>query len=226
MQTQSVQSTTATTTQAGQTQSGKDVMGKDDFLRLLVAKLSNQDPMNPVQDEDFAAQLAQFSSLEQLSNMNDNLTQDIQWNYLLSQTISNTMATSLIGRTVRADSSQVVLDTNGSADLTVNLDRPASELTITISDVNGRTVRTITAKGLEKGDRVFNWDGTDDSGTQLAAGVYTVKLSARDGSGNTFTPSSIMEGKVSKVTYQGGIALLNINGQNIPLASVLEVKEG
>jgi len=225
MQTQAVQSTQATT-QSNQTTSAGSIMGKDDFLKLLVAKLSNQDPMNPVQDEDFAAQLAQFSSLEQLSNMNQNLTQDIQWNYLLSQTISNTMATSLIGRTVRADSSQVYLDTNGSADLTVNLDRPASELTITICDADGQTVRTITAKGLDKGDRVFNWDGTDDSGTQVASGVYTVKLSAKDGNGNTFTPSSIMEGKVSKVAYQDGIALLNINGQNIPLASVLEVKEG
>jgi flagellar basal-body rod modification protein FlgD len=225
MQTQAVQSTQATT-QSNQITSASNIMGKDDFLKLLVAKLSNQDPMNPVQDEDFAAQLAQFSSLEQLSNMNQSLTQDIQWNYLLSQTISNTMATSLIGKTVRADSSQVYLDTNGSADLTVNLDRPASELTISICDADGQTVRTITAKGLDKGDRVFNWDGTDDSGTQLASGIYTVKLSAKDGNGNTFTPSSIMEGKVSKVAYQSGIALLNINGQNIPLASVLEVKEG
>ncbi|MDD4052551.1 MAG: flagellar hook capping FlgD N-terminal domain-containing protein [candidate division Zixibacteria bacterium] len=229
MLTQSVQSilnsTSSTTSTTGTTSSGS-VLGKDDFLKLLVAKLSNQDPMNPVEDEDFAAQLAQFSSLEQLSNMNESLTQDIQWNYLLSQTISNTMATSLIGRTVRADSSQVYLETNGSADLTVNLDRATSELTITICDSDGKTVRTITAEGLDKGDHVFNWDGTDDSGTQLASGVYTVSLSAKDGSGNAFTPSSIMEGRVSKVAYEDGIALLNINGQNIPLSSVLEVKEG
>jgi flagellar basal-body rod modification protein FlgD len=225
IQTQSVQSTTSTTAQSSQT-STKDIMGKDDFLKLLVAKLTNQDPMNPIQDEDFAAQLAQFSSLEQLSNMSESLTQDIQWNYLLSQTISNTMATSLIGKTVRADSSQVYLETNGSADLTVNLDRPASELTITICNADGETVRTITAKGLDQGDHVFNWDGTDDGGTQVASGVYTVKLSAKDGNGNTFTPDSIMEGRVSKVAYKDGIALLNINGQNIPLASVLEVKEG
>jgi flagellar basal-body rod modification protein FlgD len=99
-------------------------------------------------------------------------------------------------------------------------------VTITICNADGETVKTITAKGLDKGDRVFNWNGTDESGTQVASGVYTVKLSAKDGEGNAFTPSSVIEGKVSKVTYKDGIALLNINGQNIPLASVIEVKEG
>ena len=117
------------------TQAAKKVLGKDDFLRLLVAKLSNQDPLNPIQDEDFASQLAQFSSLEQLSNMNDNLTQDMQWNYLLSQTINNTMATSLIGRTVRADSSQVYLETAGTSDLYLNLDRTAERRERTVPGV-------------------------------------------------------------------------------------------
>ena len=94
------------------------ILDKDDFLELLIAKLSNQDPLDPMQDEDFVAQLAQFSSLEQLSNMNENLMQDIQWNYMLSQTISNTMATSLIGRTVRADSSMMCSTTSTTSSST------------------------------------------------------------------------------------------------------------
>ncbi len=212
-------STKATTT-------NEKVMGKDDFLRLLVAKLSNQDPMNPVQDEDFAAQLAQFSSLEQLSNMNQNLTQDLQWNYLLSQTISNTMATSLIGRTVRADASQVFLPTNGAANVALNLDRPATDVTITIKDANGNTVRTIAMHGVDKGDQTVNWDGTSDDGTQQVAGLYSVTISATDGNGNVFTPGQYVQGKVSGVTYKEGIALLSLDGQLLPLASVLEVKEG
>ncbi len=213
-------------TYTSQTSPSNGTLSKDDFLQLLITKLTNQDPMNPIQDEDFASQLAQFSSLEQMSNMNESLSQSIQWDYLLSQTISNTMATSLIGRTVRADSSQVYLETGGSADLTVGLDRAASEVTITITDASGKTVRTIKSTGLDKGDHVINWDGTDETGTQMASGVYTVSVSAVDGNGNAFTPKAIIEGKVSKVTYKDGIALLNINGQNIPLASVLEVKEG
>jgi flagellar basal-body rod modification protein FlgD len=212
-------STKATTT-------NEKVMGKDDFLRLLIAKLANQDPMNPVQDEDFAAQLAQFSSLEQLSNMNQNLTQDMQWNYLLSQTISNTMATSLIGRTIRADASQVFLPTNGAADVALHLDRPATDVTITIKDANGNAVRTIAMHGVDQGDQIVNWDGASDDGTQQVSGLYSVTISATDGNGNVFTPSQFVQGKVSGVTYKDGIALLSIDGQLIPLAMVLEVKEG
>jgi flagellar basal-body rod modification protein FlgD len=203
-----------------------NILGKDDFLKLLVAKLSHQDPLNPMEDEAFVAQLAQFSSLEQLQNMNDNLTEDLQWNYLLSQTISNTMATSLIGRTVRADSSQLYLETAGAADIAVDLDRAASQMTITIRDENGNVVRTMTERGLNEGDHVINWDGTDDEGVQVASGMYTVSISAVDGNGNDFSPNHYLEGKVKGVSYQDGIALLNVNGQQIPLGAVLEVKEG
>jgi flagellar basal-body rod modification protein FlgD len=217
---------TETGSSYGSTTTADRILDKDDFLRLLVAKLSNQDPLNPVEDEDFVAQLAQFSSLEQLSNMNENLEQDIQWNYMLSQTISNTMATSLIGRTVRADSSMLYLQSGDAADLAVNLDRPATDLTITIRDENGNVVRTITEKGLDSGDHVFNWDGTNDSGVQVPSGGYTVSVTAVDVNGNEFTPDQFIEGKVNGITYRDGIALLNVNGQDLPLASVLEVKEG
>ena len=203
-----------------------NILGKDDFLKLLVAKLTNQDPLNPMEDQDFIAQLAQFSSLEQLSNMNENLLQDMQWNYLLSQTISNTMSTSLIGRTVRADSSILYLETGGAADVAINLDRAASEVTITIKDQNGNIVRTITETGFDAGDHVINWNGADNNGIQVAGGAYTVSVSAVDADGNSFTPNQFIEGKVTGVTYRNGIALLNINGQEMPLASVLEVKEG
>jgi len=202
------------------------VMDKDDFLRLLVAKLTTQDPLSPMKDEDFVAQLAQFSSLEQLTNMNDNLKQDIQWNYLLSQTISNTMATSLIGRTVKAESSILYVEQGGTADVAFNLDRTAAEVTITIRDQNGRAVRTITEKNLETGDHGVKWDGIDDSGAQAAAGAYTIEITATDEDGKSFTPLQRLEGKVMGVTYRDGIALLNVNGQLLPLASVLEVKEG
>jgi len=210
----------ATPTTAG------NVLGKDDFLQLLVAKMTNQDPMNPMEDSDFIAQLAQFSSLEQLSNMNENLTQDLQWNYLLSQTISNTMSTSLIGRTVRADSSMLYMETGGTSDIALSLDRTASEVTITIKDQNGNIVRTLTEKGLDAGDHVINWDGADNNGVQVAGGAYTVSVSAVDAAGESFTPDQFVEGKVTGVAYRDGIAFLTINGQELPLASVLEVKEG
>lgn len=214
---------------AGQTQapaSNKKILDKDDFLRLLVTKLSHQDPMNPVEDEDFAAQLAQFSSLEQMKNMNDNLSESIQWNQLLSQTINNTMATSLIGREVRADGSQIYLGTNGSADLAYSLETPATELTITIRDENGQVVRTFSPQELDAGDHTIHWDGANDSGAQAGSGVYFVSITAKDAAGNSLTPDQFIEGKVTGITYRDGIALLNVSGQLLPLAMVREVREG
>lgn len=204
----------------------KKIMDKDDFLRLLVAKLSNQDPMNPIDDEDFIAQLAQFSTLEQMENMNRNLTADLQWNYLLSQTISNTMSTSLIGRTVRADSSHVYLETGGSSDINLTLQEPASEVTITIRDQNGQVVRTITSENSDRGNIVIEWDGLTDNGVHAASGFYTVSADAVDLNGNDFKPGLYVEGRVKGVTYNNGVAYLSIEGQDVPLASVLEVKEG
>ena len=226
MDMQNVQFLTETGSRYQTAATADKTLGKDDFLQLLVAKLSNQDPFNPVSDEAFIAQLAQFSSLEQLTNMNENLQLDIQWNYLLSQTISNTMATSLIGRTVKADSSMIYLETAGTANLAVNLDRDASEVTITIRDEYGNVVRTITEENLEQGDHTINWDGTNDGGVQVPGGAYTVSVSAVDTNGDSFTPSQFIEGKVTGVIYRDGIALLSVNGQDLPLASVLEVREG
>jgi len=204
----------------------KKIMDKDDFLRLLVTKLSNQNPMNPIDDEDFIAQLAQFSTLEQMENMNRNLTEDLQWNYLLSQTISNTMSTSLIGRTVRADSSQVYLKTGGSTDINLTLQEPASEVTITIRDENGQAIRTITSENSDRGNIVIEWDGLTDNGVQAASGFYTVSAEAVGLNGNDFKPGLYVEGRVKGVTYNNGVAYLSIEGQDVPLGSVLEVKEG
>jgi len=204
----------------------KKELGKDDFLQLLVAQMSNQDPLNPLEDKEFISQLAQFSSLEQMENMNSNLESSIQWNLLLSQTISNTMATNLIGREVTADASDVYLESAGSADIGVSLDETAVSLTIEIQDESGNVVRTITKNGVPAGDQTIQWDGTDDSGVQMPAGVYSIDITGVNNEGSKFYPTHLLKGKVQSVSYQDGIAMLNINGQNIPLASVREVSEG
>jgi flagellar basal-body rod modification protein FlgD len=207
-------------------QAGNKVLGKDDFLRLLVTKLSYQDPLNPIDDEDFVAQLAQFSSLEQMENMNKNLENDLQWNYLLSQTISNTMSTSLIGRKVTAETTILHLDTGGSSDIRLNLKEPAARLEVTIYDKNGTAIRSITQDNPGKGDIVVHWDGLDDQGVQAVAGDYQVEVTAVDLSGEEFKPGMYVEGKVDRVVYNDGIAYLSVNGQSVPLAAVREVEEG
>ncbi|MCP4568301.1 MAG: flagellar biosynthesis protein FlgD [FCB group bacterium] len=211
---------------ANQTATSSKELDREAFLQLLVTQLQYQDPLEPAKNEDFIAQLAQFSSLEQMENMNSSLTSGLEWDYLLSQTISNTMATSLIGRSVKADSSQVYLDTGGSSNVAMQLDQAAAEITLTIRDGNGDAVRTITQRGMDAGDHTLLWDGLDDSGVQVAAGFYAVEITGVDGNGNDITPNTFLEGKVEGVSYQDGMALLTVNGQNIPLGMVHEVKEG
>ena len=81
--------------------SGSSTLGKDDFLKLLIVQLRNQDPLNPTEGTEFAAQLAQFSSVEQLTNINSTLTESLATNKLLTQSIGNSLATTMIGKTVK-----------------------------------------------------------------------------------------------------------------------------
>ena len=208
------------------TSATNNTLGKDDFLQLLITKLTYQDPLNPMQDEEFVAQLAQFSTLEQMENINSNLEENLQYNYLLSQTISNTMSTSLIGRTVKAQTDMLYLGTGGTSDIGMNLQDSASKLTVTIYDSNGNVVRTITRENVSGGDAVIEWDGLDDSGVQVVSGNYWVEASAVDHNGEAFTPDMFVEGKVEGVTYSNGVAYFEIEGQRVPLSAVCEVKEG
>ena len=101
-----------------------------------------------------------------------------------------------------------------------------AEVTITIQDEAGNIVRTINQGAMDAGDHSVHWDGTDNNGVQVPSGGYTVHIKAVDADGEEFAANQYIEGKVEGVTYRDGIALLNINGQELPLASVLEVKEG
>jgi len=200
-------------------------LGKDDFLKLLVTKLQNQDPMNPMQDEAFVAQLAQFSSLEQLSNLNENLMQSLDWDYLQMQTINNTMATSLIGREIKATGNNLYLDEDNMPQMGYSASEFAETVRITISDGNGLVVRTIELENVPAGSNTFIWDGKDKNGERLAEGFYSVSASGVGAEGEAINVSTSIEGRVTGVVYRQGSAYLTVNGMEIPLADVTSIKE-
>ncbi|MEW5924335.1 MAG: flagellar hook capping FlgD N-terminal domain-containing protein, partial [Candidatus Zixiibacteriota bacterium] len=105
-------------------------LGKEEFLQLLVAQLTHQDPLEPMEDTQFIAELAQFSSLEQLQNMNESLGNSLDWDYLQMQTINNTMATSLIGREVQATFNNLYLDDDNLPKISYSTTDFASDVTI------------------------------------------------------------------------------------------------
>lgn len=217
------QITAASTASAAKQTKGKSELGKDDFLRLFVTRLANQDPLSPMQDEQFIAQMAQFTQLEQLQNMNANLQQALNSDLVLAQTINNTMATSLIGRTVRVQSNSVVLTERGDADISYELEQPAKSITIEITNSDGSLIRALRDDGVSAGPNQINWDGRDANGNTVAPGQYNLKVLAEDAEGNAVTVHAFFNGTVDGVRYVDGAGMLTVGSILIPLSDVLEI---
>jgi len=205
------------------TSTGNSIMGQDDFLKLLVSQLQNQDPMNPMDGTQFASQLAQFASVEQLNNINTSLQTSISSSQLLNQSISNALSTTVIGKQVRASGSTLTYDGSGAMKVGYTLPSAAASAKVQILDQYGTVVRTIDGTGVTAGDVDVSWDGMTDAGTQAAAGQYTVKVTASDAKGNALTATPFFYGTVSGVRFKSTGTVFVVDGQEVPLSSILEV---
>lgn len=202
------------------TSSTETVLGKDDFLTLLVAQLQNQDPLNPAESTEFTAQLAQFSSLEQLQNINDALA-----GFEVYQATSNNIqASNFIGQTVTAAGDSVSV-TNGSADpISIELDDDCQTVYIQIYDAYGEYVTDIEAGSLTAGMHSIAWDATDQYGTAVGDGSYSFSVMAMDADGNSVSTTSYITGEVTGVDYQSGETMLLIGDQQVSIASLIRVE--
>jgi flagellar basal-body rod modification protein FlgD len=214
--TSAVQATTAAAT-AGATKT----LGENDFLKLLTAQLQAQNPLNPMDSTNFTAQLAQFSSLEQLTNVNTNLK-----NMLTSQqSLQNTMASDLIGKKVMVSGNTVTL--NGQANMNFSLSADASKAIVSIYDANGALVRTQSLTKVAAGDNTYQWDGKDKNGNDLPAGPYSFDITAIDSSGNVVTATPVTAGTVTGVTFDNNVTYLTIdNGTKVQLGDIHEILGG
>lgn len=212
--------TTSGTGVSTATTTGSSALGKDEFLKLLLAQLSNQDPTAPSDNQQFVAQLAQFSSLEQAQTTNSKLD-----SLLVAQASANQTATaSFIGKNVLFKSTQVGLtDTGGT--ILGQLAKSASTVTATITDSKGKVVRTINLENVASGALSIPWNGLSDSGAKLANGTYTVALEAKDASGQAVSVQSQGRAKATGVTYAQGYAQLIVNGLPINMSEVIEVSD-
>ncbi len=204
------------------TQVAGNVMGKDDFLKLLITQLKNQDPLSPMKDQEFAAQLAQFSSLEQLQNIRSALEQNLQVNMMLAQSVNNSLATTLIGKQVVAVSDEVEFDGENPVEIHFRLKGNAESVQLIITDSDGNTVRTIDAGAFSEGDQVVIWDGKDDHGNLLSSGKYHVQVKATDKNDKDVNALVILMGLVDGVSYEDGVARLLMGVQEIKYSQVLE----
>ena len=198
-----------------------DILGKDDFLLLLVAQLKNQDPLNPMENTEFTAQLAQFSSLEQLSNANKNLQSLLSY----QTSINNSQTVDFIGKTIKAEGSSIQV-TNGVSDgIHFELGANAEIVFISVYDANGNLVKTIETGPLTTGEQNVAWDGTDNAGSEVPDGTYTFKVSASNAAGAEITAKTLVRGRVTGVTFAEGSTYLLVGEQKIPVSNVIEFSE-
>ena len=195
-------------------------LGKDDFLKLLVSKLQNQDPLDPMSDESFVAELAQFSALEQMGNIADGIAEMNQLSYLQSQGMNNMMASSLMGKEVKAEFSTLTLNSGDKPNIYFTLDEAASDVTVAIKDASGKTIRTLTASDLAAGVGHITWDGKDTLGNRASAGSYSVTINATTASGETVDVDLNLVGIVDQVVYRDGAAYLVVDGVQVALGDV------
>lgn len=209
-----------------QAQKPPGVLGKDDFLRLLVMQLRFQDPMNPLKGTEFAAQLAQFSSVEQLSNINTNLFESLQNNALLAQSINNALSATLIGKEVRATMDTFSFNGTTPVKFGYTLSAVAESIVVKVRDANGNVVKTFRQTDTKKGDTSIEWDGTDDHGRQVKGGTYTFEVEAKNAKGETISTSSFVIGVVQSVRFKPEGSMFLIDGIEVPITKILEIGKG
>lgn len=185
----------------------KNTMGKDDFLKLLMAQLKHQDPINPVNQQEFAAQLAQFSQIEQLSNIGKGI-ESMKGGKAEE---SKLQMLGMIGKEVRASGSRVDLQGGGSAGLKYLPDAEATPVKATIYDGSGTLVREIDLQGQKNESGTVVWDGKDNSGNAAPAGKYGFRVHGVDRNGQAKELGSEISGKVTGVETEGAQAVLIVD---------------
>ena len=214
--------TSPTNTPIYSDQSGGD-LGKEDFLTLLVAQLQNQDPMNPEDATEFTAQLAQFSSLEQLFNINESM-EDLS----SAQQQSDRFSTmELIGKTVSYQDGDFTMDAEGSTSVGYELDGLAASVTLFIKDESGATVATLHPTDLTEGSHFIEWNGMNSDGEHVPAGDYKIVLQGSAGVGEqSIAISPLVQSEVTGVEFNnstGEAVLYTYAGSQLSADSILAV---
>ena len=210
---------------ASSSSASKNTMGKDDFFKLLIAQLKNQDPSNPSDSSQFAAQLAQYSSLEQMQNINTNLTNSLNANYSLTQSINNTMAATLIGKEVKLSGGDISYSGQTNVKLGYTINSIAKDVTIKIYDASGGLVQTITDSNVDSGSHSVSWDFKNSAGSSLPNGQYKFVVEATSMSGETLKPDIYKLGSISGVKFTENGTKLLIGGSEYLLSDILEILE-
>jgi flagellar basal-body rod modification protein FlgD len=196
-------------------------LGEDEFMKMLIAQLQNQDPTNPMDGTQMAAQLAQFSSLEQLQEMNTTLTNQSTAASTLLGAVQSNAAIGTIGHSVLATGNQVELGgANGATSVTADVGGNGATATLSIYDASGNKVGSRDLGAVSAGRQTFDLGSATDG---LGDGTYTYSVDVKDAQGNAVTTQTYVSGKVTGVSAGANGLSLDIGDIEVSYGSVVQV---
>ena len=213
-------SSAASTAQAAGTNASQQLAGNfDTFLQLLTTQLQNQNPLDPLDTNQFTEQLVEFASVEQQINENTNLQTLIS----MQQTNEATSALQLVGSTVTVGGNAAALDNAANSSATWNLTTttPATA-TVTVTSAAGTTAYSGTMS-LNAGTQSFTWNGQGSNGQTWPDGTYTLSVTATGANGQAVSVSTQVQGVVSGVNLTSTPPTLTVNGQSVQISQVTSI---
>ncbi len=204
-------------TEFGKPATVKKDLDKLDFLNLLVTQLQHQDPLDPMDDKEFVAQLAQFSSLEQLTNISsgiDGLSTAMSRQELIS-------TATYIGKDITADGYSISKEKGKISELYYEFDEEISSAQMNILDENNNIVRTVSLGAMSAGRRTYAWDGKDYKGNEVVDGVYNVYIMAEGTDGQKVLANTEVSGTVTAIQHSDGKTWLSLgDGRMVNFSNV------
>ena len=201
----------------------KKTLGKDDFLRIMITQMKNQDPTSPFKAEQMASQMAQFTSVEQLKNMNDSLVKMSNAN----QPMERMAMTGLIGKTLTIDRGRFP-HTEGQGDqLSYGLPKDAHEVTVSVISDQGETIFQKELGKMKSGEASFSWDGKKVNSLPAKSGNYLLRIDALDEHGQKIEVNSQAQARVIGVSFEGAEPVLLVGDhqhqEKVAMKSVIRV---
>jgi flagellar basal-body rod modification protein FlgD len=214
---------TAATTSSGTTTvtNPNGVLGKDDFLKLLMLELKNQDPTSPMDSEKILSQTSQLATLEASTNTTTALT-----------TLASSLSTSAqftgisaIGKIADTGSNAITLTQGSSTSFQLYLPSAATSGNVQIMDVNGKVLKTMPIGATNAGVAQYSWDGTDDTGATLKAGTYYAGLSYTKTDGTAGT-TRVGLYPIQSIKFDSGKTYANLAGNYVDFSTIKEISGG
>ncbi|MFH1147178.1 MAG: flagellar hook assembly protein FlgD [Pseudomonadota bacterium] len=209
-----------TVAQAGSaTTKTRQTLDKDSFMKLFITQMQLQDPLKPMDSHELAAQLAQFSSLEQLFNINGHMS-----NLMSYQTSQNNLQLlSLMDKEIEVKTENFNLQEGKAADAWYELGEDAVSSIVNIYSDTGQCVRTMDLGPAQTGRHALAWDGRSRTGETLPDGTYAFEVIATNGNRRQISVNTSVIGRVSEATFKNGITILKMDGLEFGVADIVRI---